>query len=125
MPKPKTPEQIKTSEVLVELFNERQRQDKKWGQQNHPCLNQDLLNSKGGCVPLQMTMYYEIPSEKRAKLMCDSTFKNNKGTYAHIALEELSEAISAFDVIKRREELVQLAAVTVAWIEKIDRDLNQ
>jgi len=35
----------------------------------------------------------------------------------------MSEVVSAFDIHKRREELVQLTAVCVAWIEKIDRDI--
>jgi len=61
--------------------------------------------------------------EKRAKDMCDIAFEKKEGTYAHIAIEEMSEVISAFDIHKRREELIQLTAVCVAWIEKIDRDL--
>ena len=109
--------------ILEEIRIERTKQDQKWGEQNHPCLDQVLLNRKGGCTPMRMCEEYEIPSEGRAKKKCDIAFKNGTGTYAHIAIEEMSEVVSAFSIEKRREELIQLAAVCVAWIEKIDRDL--
>lgn len=70
-----------------------------------------------------MTEEYEIPSEQRAQFLCDLHAGSGNLTYAHIALEEFCEVVSEFDAVKRRNELVQLAAVTVAWIEKIDRDL--
>lgn len=109
--------------IFEEIRIERQKQNEKWGEQNHPCLDQVLLKRQGGCNPQRMCEEYEIPSEARAKQMCDSAFTKNQGTYAHIAVEEMSEVVSAFDIHKRREELVQLTAVCVAWIEKIDRDL--
>jgi hypothetical protein len=111
--------------VLIEVQEERTKQDLKWGEQNHPCLNQELLTRVEGCKPPRMCAHYEIPREERAKYLCERAFEKGYGTYAHIAIEELSEAISQYDPVKRREELIQLAAVCVAWIEKIDRDLNQ
>lgn len=110
--------------IIDEIKLERQNQDKKWGEQNHPCLNQSLLNREGGCTPQDMCEVYEIPSETRAKFMCDSSLENGTGTYAHIALEEFSEVISEFDIKKRRQELVQLTSVCVAWIESIDRKMS-
>jgi len=56
--------------------------------------------------------------------MCDKTFADGTGTYAHIALEEFSEVVSEFDIKKRRIELVQLTAVCLAWIESIDRQIT-
>jgi len=111
--------------VFNDIRSERERQEKKWGQQTHPCLDQTLINRPGGSTPERMCLFYEIPSEIRAKFMCDNSFKNNKGTYAHIALEEFSEVVSEFDPGKRRVELVQLAAVCVAWVESLDRQLNK
>jgi hypothetical protein len=105
--------------VIEEIKEERKRQDAKWGVQNHPCLDLGLLNRS----PERMCEEYEIPTESRAKQLCDRSFLVGSGTFAHIAVEEMSEVVSAFDIHKRREELIQLAAVCVAWIEKIDRDL--
>lgn len=109
------------TEITIEMLN----QIEKWGEQNHPCLDQTLLNRNGGCSIERMTLEYEIPTENRAKLLCDSAFKRGQVTYAHIAIEEMSEVVSAFDIHKRRVELIQLAAVCVSWIEKIDRDLKK
>jgi len=107
--------------ILDEIVEERNRQDSKWGVQTHPCLDETLLNRDGGCTPERMCEHYEIPSEGRAKFLCDNSFEKGEGTYAHIALEEFSEAVSEFDIVKRRQEVLQLAAVCVAWIESIDR----
>lgn len=110
-------------DIFKEIKIERENQEKKWGQQNHPCLDQTLLNRKGGCEPQRMTDEYEIPTESRAKFLCDNSADKGQLTFAHILSEEFSEVVSEFDIHKRREELVQLVAVGVAWIEKIDRDL--
>jgi hypothetical protein len=110
--------------IFEEIKIERQKQNDKWGEQNHPCLDLVLLNRVGGCTSERMCENYEIPSENRAKTLCDKAFSvYDNGSFAHIAVEEMSEVISAFDIYKRREELIQLTAVCVAWIEKIDRDL--
>ncbi len=111
--------------ILQEIRDERLRQDTKWGIQNRPCLDQALLNREGGCTSERMCEEYEVPTEDRAKFLCTKAFLNKTGTYAHIAVEEMSEVISAFDINERRVELVQLAAVCVAWLEKIDRDLTK
>lgn len=113
-----------TINVLSEVQLERERQDAKWGEQTHPCLDLTLLTRKGGCTPERMCENYEIPTEPRAKFMCENAFKKSQGTYAHIALEEFSEAVSEFDPLKRRQEIIQLAAVCVAWVESLDRQTN-
>lgn len=110
--------------IFEEIQKELSNQVEKWGMQNHPCLDQTLSNRKGNCTPERMCENYEIPTEKRAKFLCDNSEKNNQLTYAHIALEEFSEVVSEFDINKRRAELVQLTAVCFAWIESIDRKIN-
>jgi hypothetical protein len=42
-------------------------------------------------------------------------------TWKHILREEFLEAMAEEDPEQLREELVQVAAVAVAWIEAIDR----
>ena len=111
--------------VINEIREERIRQDAKWGEQNHPCLDQNLLNREGGCTSERMAAEYDIPTELMAKQSCDRKAEMGQCTWTDIALEEFAEVVGEFDPTKRRQELVQLAAVVVAWIEKIDRDLNK
>ncbi len=107
-------------QVINDIRNERQRQDEKWGVQHWPSLNQVLITREGGCTPERMCEHFEIPSEDRAKFLCENSFKNDEGTWTNIIVEELSEAVCAPDEASRRTELVQLAACVIAWIEDID-----
>lgn len=112
--------------IFGEIENERIRQQKKWGQQNHPSVDQTLLNREGGCSPERMCEEYNIASDTIQRNACDAAAKNGQITYAHILAEEFSESICCLgDEDKLREELIQVAAVTVAWIEAIDRRKNQ
>lgn len=111
-------------EIFEEVVVERQRQDIKWGIQNHPSIDQTLLNREGGCSEERMCEEYEIPSQTRAKFLCDNATKNGELTWTHIALEELSEVVCAKDDNERRTELIQLKSVILAWIQCIDRNNN-
>lgn len=111
--------------ILNEIVEERKYQDNKFGKQVHPCLDQTLLNREGSCTSDRMCQHFEIPTEARAKFLCDNSFKAGQGTYAHIAIEELSEAVSQFDIYTRRAEVIQLAAVCVAWVESIDHQIEK
>jgi malonyl CoA-acyl carrier protein transacylase len=42
-------------------------------------------------------------------------------TWEHILTEEHYEAMAEEDPTRLREELIQVAAVAVAWVEAIDR----
>lgn len=117
-PVPLTP----TKRVLQEVNDERNIQDLKWGPQDHPSVDPILLNRKGSCSPQRMAQEYELPTEERAKFMCQEAFRKKEGTFAHVAVEELCEVIACLgDEEAMRQELVQTAAVCVAWIEAIDR----
>jgi len=108
--------------ICYEILDERERQEEKWDEQNHPSLDQVLLNRKGGCTPRRMCEHYEIPEEGRAKAMCEIAHERKETTFAVIVIEELSEAISCLDdEAKMRAELIQCAAVIVNWIGAIDR----
>lgn len=111
---------INMATIINDIINERLRQDKKWGVQHWPSLNQILMNREGGCTPERMCEHYEIPSEERAKFLCENAFKTGEGTWTNIIVEELSEAVCSENDELRRKELVQLAACVVAWIEDID-----
>lgn len=94
-----------TAYILEEVAAERARQDSRWGQQNHP----------PGADPIYKT------DETSARVAFDVAQRHRKLTWRHIAAEEFWEAFSELDCTKRRQELVQLAAVIVAAIESEDR----
>lgn len=113
-------DETKTNAVLAEVAAERARQDARWGEQNHPILgwrHDSLSGPDGACVELG------IPPEREARWSCEQAFKLGRGSYAHILVEEVSEAIAAADEsdARARAELVQVAAVAVAAVEAIDR----
>lgn len=104
-----------TEQVLVEVKGERLRQEAKWGEQNHPdgtgpdrfwpaIFRQDMA----ACANI-------------AKLQVDHDAKRGESTYAGILAEEFLEALAESDPAALRAELVQVAAVAVAWAEAIDR----
>ena len=103
---------MSTESVLDEVRAERTRQDAKWGEQNHP-------DGTGRVIHLDY-----MPAEKQADEMkgrCQEKARRGTITYSDIALEEVYEANAETDPVKLRAELVQVAAVYVAWIEAIDR----
>jgi len=108
-----------TDTALDDVRRERARQDKIWGEQRHPSFDQALLQRE----PQRMAERYEIPTEARAKWLCQTMAARGECTYADIALEEFAEVVATCgeDETETRGELVQLAAVVVQWIEAIDR----
>lgn len=97
---------MKVLSVIGEVVAERLRQDAKWGEQNHPDgTGRDHATHK----------------EIRAKRDCERAFAAGRGTWRHIFIEEAAEVEGAKDEALLRAELIQVAAVAVAWVEAIDR----
>lgn len=94
------------STILKEIAAERARQDTKWGEQNHP-------DGTGG---IGRTM-----DAQSARQECQRQFAEGDGNWLVILEEEIAEAFAETGPTKLRHELVQVAAVAVAWIEAIDR----
>ncbi len=92
--------------VSNEVTAERQEQHSKWGEQNHD-------NGTGGAMSESMA----VALKKRT----DSKTKKGTLTWMDILAEEIAEAFAETDPDKLRTELVQVAAVAVAWVECIDR----
>lgn len=95
--------------LLPTVQQEINKQDEKWGEQNHPCRN--------------VLLTYKLNSPDYYKEVCDERAQVGTVTWADIALEELSEAIYEEDIYKRKEEVIQLGAVCVQWAAKIERDI--
>lgn len=104
--------------VASEIVDERKEQHAKWGEQNHPS-----GTGEGALEHLAaMTTGQTIGRVSRAaRGLCEAAVADGSLTYAHIAWEEIAEAFDEDNPTKLRAELVQCAAVFVAWIETIDR----
>lgn len=108
---------IAMTEVLGEVAEERYRQEAKWGQQNHP--------DGTGPGPMWPGVFRPRPMADLAQIVkaqVDYDAASSRSTYAGILLEEVFEALCEDDQARLRVELVQVAAVAAAWVQKIDRD---
>jgi hypothetical protein len=92
--------------TLGEIQAERERQDAKFGEQNHP----DGTGNKS-----------QQERAEFARRWCESAFESGYGTWFDVLTEEVAEVGAERDPARLRAELVQVAAVAVAWIGAIDR----
>jgi hypothetical protein len=94
-----------TALVLRDVRDERRIQDARWGEQNHP----DGTGEEYADIAASAKRAYEAAAALR------------RLTWKDILLEEVCEACAEPNEKRLREELVQVAAVAVAWVEAIDR----
>lgn len=106
-----------SSKVIEEMI----RQNKKWGVQNHPSVSAKS-QIRMEQFPENVCKDLEIPTETRAKEICETMFSSGDPNWAAILQEEVSEAVCAKTEQKRREELVQVAAVALSWVDCLDRN---
>lgn len=92
--------------ILAEIAMERDRQDIQWGQQDHP----DGTGAAG------IGAYLLLARHKIEKAVRDRQLN-----WMLILNEEFAEACVETDANRLRAELIQVAAVAVAWIEAIER----
>lgn len=95
-------------DVLNEVMDERFRQHDRFGEQNLPDGTAAQAEQARGILGV-------------ARAAFDAALKAGELTYKNILDEEFWEAMCETDPAKLRAELVQVAAVAVAWIEAIDR----
>ena len=105
---------IRASHAIKDALDERVRQLAKWGDQSHPCVPWEIEPARAWDERMVAERM-----EVAAKADCEREFKAGRGTWWHIANEELAEVLAA-PPEKRRQELVQLTAVCLAWLEDID-----
>ena len=106
---------MKDTNTLQEIQNEVQRQNEKWGEQNHSMIEwQGILMEEVG---------------EAAKEAVDFHFENKKQTYRdNTEYANLDQANKAFGMLQRkriqdyRNELIQVAAVAVQMIDCLDRN---
>jgi hypothetical protein len=85
--------------------DEREAQDAKWGEQNHP----------------DGTERRRLRVAGASRSRCQRLAREGRVTWRHILDEEVQEALAEEDPAKLRTELIQVAAVAQAWAEAIDR----
>lgn len=95
-----------TEAVLADIGTERERQFEKWGPQHHPDGTLDIPSRR--------------EARERLRALCDARAAKGKVSWLDILNEEQAEAAAETDLMALRKELVQTAAVAVAWIEDID-----
>lgn len=107
--------------ILDMVRDERAKQDVKWGTQDHPDFAPNTEDRTRG-------LYAELADEWKAgndRLVADQSSKgvpsDRNCAWDGILMEEVLEALGEADEDKKIVELVQVAAVCVAWIEAIER----
>lgn len=129
---------------LLEVMLERIAQHRKWGEQNHPnAADLETVQAFGPNDPeaaaITTLRSYGIPSADEARDMCNGAAKGGHVTWLHILLEEVCEAAEVAacadfaDLVHTRRdrledlrvELLQVAAVAVAWAEAVNRQSSK
>lgn len=115
-----------TARILSEVGQERSRQDAKWGEQNHPDGTGPnwRIFGHGAAEWLTFVRAALEQTTQPGLSWAGGEYQVVPPTgplWLLIALEEVFEALVESDPAKLRAELVQSAAVLVAWIEAIDR----
>lgn len=125
--------------ALALVAEERHKQDRKWGDQNHPNIHPSILNRGDAGTPTShyAASFYEIPTALRAKFTTGKAAEAGECTWADILIEEVAEVVEAATIhdLKLltdeqtrkalRDELIQVAAVAVQWAEKLDVEVNR
>ena len=104
-----------------EVVSERARQVTKWGQQDHPDACPTLLG-RPVVSHQRLAEGVEIPTADRAKFITETAARQGRLHWSAILVEEVAEAVDAIGHdAELRAELIQVAAVALAWVEAIDR----
>ena len=93
--------------VVDRVVEERLRQFDKFGEQNHP----------DGTLDNRATH----ARADGAKAVCAAASALGTLSWSDILVEEIAEALAETDPVKLEAELIQVAAVAVAWVEAIRR----
>lgn len=101
------------TDILVDILKERDAQDDRWGEQNHP----DVAHPASVACHQEKASDWKYRNERRVR--------SGKLSWDGILLEEAFEAAGETDPERLIAELIQVAAVAVAWIEAIKRRTPQ
>jgi hypothetical protein len=105
-----------TVEVLGLVMREREHQVDRYG------TNQDLKDGTGPDVLwLGNTHAYlsALPAESIELVLRREYERHDQPTWMHLVREEIAEAFKESDPERLEEELIQVAALCVSWVEKL------
>lgn len=103
---------------LVEVAAERRAQEARWGVQNHPDVFGEVHATEIEDAEIHLDYIRDT---------VDRDHEQGTGDFFGILHEEFLEVrVEALkgDKAALRTELIQVAAVAVAWVEKLDREAN-
>ncbi len=100
--------------IIDQILKERDAQDALFGRQD------DLPHGTGSTYDPEAVEYADAYRE-----ICERAFYEGRGTFRHVFLEEVFEAMAESDPVKLRAELLQAVAVGVKWLEAIDRQQEE
>lgn len=82
---------------------------------------QDALYGNGDELPDGTGDDWLVALADITRSECDRAFAKGRGSFQHVFLEEVYEALAESDPVKLRAELIQAVSVGVKWIQAIDR----
>ncbi|MBT2412661.1 hypothetical protein J7I94_19195 [Streptomyces sp. ISL-12] len=97
--------------IVDEILHKRDAQDALFGRQDDLPNGTDVGSFK--------------PIADAHRMECEAAFAAGVGTFRHVFLEEVFEAMAESDPVKLRAELLQAVAVGVKWLEAIDKQQEE
>lgn len=118
----RTTNETRTRAVLDLVLAERREQEARYGVPNELILDGTSPDTRW-LLPLTNASATEIQEELRSDY--ESFEQENWGiTWMHLVREEVAEAFLEMDPGRLAEELIQVAALCVSWVERLDIDLH-
>lgn len=112
----------RTRAVLDLVLAERLVQEARYGE-----ANLEILDGSGPATRWLLPYTNDSAHEIQAYLRQDyEAFEEETGspTWVHLVREEVAEAFQESDPHKLAEELIQVAALCVSWVERLDLNLH-
>ena len=114
---------VRTIRTLLQVLDERERQNEKWGDQSHhpDATGPGTVRALARELHMETLVPDGISDCEAARQMVDRAFMRGKGSWALILFEEVVEALEEEDEEALEMELTQGAAVATDWAEALQR----
>jgi len=121
MPGIREERQLETMEVLEEVFDERCRQERRYGH-----VNDKLEDGTGPTVYwIPRTIHGSVRPADQIQSLFRQDYERQFDeetrlpTWMHLVREEIAEAFQESDPVRLEEELIQVAALCCSWVERL------
>lgn len=114
----RTTDPARTRLILDLVFDERQAQEARYGE-----ANKTIADGTGPETRWLLPFTTASADLIQDHLRCDyEEFEEETGavTWAHLVREEIAEAFQEDDPARLAEELIQVAALCVSWVERLE-----